>query len=61
MSNAKTLNDMLSTVAECEIGYPDCEGTATHRDEHPAAVELGVPSDELWFCGSCAHEARRDC
>jgi hypothetical protein len=29
MSNVKTLTDMLSTVAECEIGYPGCEGIAT--------------------------------
>jgi hypothetical protein len=61
MSNVKALNDMLSTVAECEIGYPGCEGTATEWDEHPAAVELGKPSNELWFCGSCAWEVTRDC
>jgi hypothetical protein len=61
MSNVKTLNDMLSTVAECEINYPGCEGNATEWDEHPGAVELGVPSSELWFCGSCAWEVRRDC
>jgi hypothetical protein len=60
MSNVKTLNDMLSTVAECEINYPGCEGNATERDEHPTAVGLGEPSDEVWSCSSCAWEALRD-
>ncbi|MFM9452513.1 hypothetical protein [Streptomyces europaeiscabiei] len=62
MSNVKTLNDMVSTVAECEIGYPGCEGTATERDVHPTGVALGEPDSwlEVWYCGSCAWEAARD-
>jgi hypothetical protein len=62
MSNVKTLTDMLSTVAECEIGYSGCEGTAIERDVHPTGVALGEPNDwlEVWYCGSCAWEAARD-
>jgi hypothetical protein len=62
MSNVKTLTDMVSTVAECEINYPGCEGEAFDRGEHPTGVALGEPDSylEVWYCGSCAWEAARD-
>ena len=60
MIDAKTLTEMVSTPAECEVNYPGCEGIATFRDEHPTAAALGLPSDDYWFCGSCGWKAARD-
>jgi hypothetical protein len=50
MSNVKTLNDMLSTAAECEISYPGCMDAAL-------ACDYGVCDD----CGCALARHCRDC
>lgn len=57
------MSDMLETMyavqAECELGYPACEGIATEHDVHPTGVALGDEDSwlSLWYCLPCAEEA----
>lgn len=61
MSDMKTLTEMLSTPAPCELGFSNCEGAAITRDTHPTGDALGEKGwPEVWFCGNCGWEAARE-
>jgi hypothetical protein len=60
--DTKTLNDMIETKPECELGYTGvCEGTAAERGYHPTGEALGEDGwEDVWYCFPCAWEAARD-
>jgi len=60
--DAKILTDMITTPAQCELGYTGCKGTAVDYVEHPTGVALGEDGwGRVWVCdGDCAWEAARD-
>ncbi|MER0477057.1 hypothetical protein ABR737_01560 [Streptomyces sp. Edi2] len=58
-TDTATLEAMLSTAPECEIGHTCCEGTATERDIHPTGAALGEDWLVVWYCLPCAWQAAR--
>lgn len=60
MIATKTLTEMMSAPATCELGFTGCEIVADEWGNHPTGEALGEDWGQVWSCGPCAYQAERE-